>query len=53
MTDLTRNIDMENNTMANIGILEWKMLDALLMGGLDNAVKEYVAQQQLPASSWM
>jgi len=36
VTHLLRSVDMETHTMHDIGQMEMKMLDALLIGGLDN-----------------
>ena len=49
MTHLLRNIDLEGNTMAIIGVMEMKMLDALLMGGLENAMKERAVRDGIGA----
>ena len=49
MTNLLKDIDMESNTMDMIGQMEWKMLDALLMGGLDNERTKEVLRERLNA----
>lgn len=52
MAELTRNIDMEGNTMASIGALETKMLEALLIGGLDNARDEQAMREGVEALTY-
>jgi len=40
---------MESQTMDKIGSMELKMLDALLMGGIENAVTQLHAERNMPA----